>query len=65
MHGLRFRVDAGGVAELKGLHAGDQVISVNGESLEGVTHAVAAHTLRSHPELILTVKVSCDTPCDL
>ncbi len=51
------RVDSGGLAEQKGLKIGDQIVAVNGERLDAVSHAVAVDLMKSQRQLVLTVKV--------
>ncbi len=50
-------MDAGGLAEQKGLKVGDQIVAVNGTSFENITHSNAVDILRSNATLIVTVKV--------
>ena len=52
------RVDAGSLAEGNGLKVGDQIVQLNGASLENVTHANAVEMMRAERQLVLTVLVS-------
>ncbi|CAH1783941.1 unnamed protein product [Owenia fusiformis] len=49
------RIDKGGLAEQKGLKLGDQIIEVNGENFENVTHANAVEFFKSQSHLFMTV----------
>jgi len=46
-------VSSGGAAESEGLKKGDQILSVNGEDLNGYTHEEAAEALRRKSNLLV------------
>ncbi|XP_064601311.1 PDZ domain-containing protein 7-like [Liolophura sinensis] len=50
------RIDKGGLAQQKGVRVGDQILSVNGTSFEGLTHSGAVNFLKTQSQLILTVR---------
>ena len=60
---LSHRVDASGLAEQKGLKVGDQLVEVNGLSFEPISHANAVEYMRSHRQLMVTVRVSALSFC--
>ena len=52
-----YSVDRGGLADRKGVRAGDQIIDVNGVPFDNITHAHAVELLRGKKHLILTLRV--------
>ncbi|XP_013408158.1 whirlin isoform X2 [Lingula anatina] len=50
------KVDPGGLAEEKGIVDGDQIIAVNGQNFECITHSRAVEFLQTQSQLILTIK---------
>ena len=52
-----FRVDHGGQAEAKGLKVGDQVLELNHENFQNISHGNAVDLLRKSSQLIMRIKV--------
>ncbi|KAL8605984.1 hypothetical protein ACOMHN_067167 [Nucella lapillus] len=50
------RVDPGGLAERAGVEVGDQLLQVNKQRLDNVSHASVVQLLRSHQQLVLTLR---------
>ena len=50
-------MDHGGQAEAKGLKVGDQVLEVNRENFQNISHASAVELLRKSSQLIMRIKV--------
>ena len=50
-------MDSGGMADQNGLKVGDQIVEVNKQDFNNITHANAVEFLRSQVQLIMTVRV--------
>ncbi|XP_072044184.1 uncharacterized protein [Amphiura filiformis] len=50
------RVDKGGLAEAKGIRVGDQIVNVNGENFEQITHTQAVEIIKNLRHLIMTIR---------
>ena len=50
------RVDRGGLAEAKGIRVGDQIVNVNGENFEQITHVQAVEIIKNLRHLIMTIR---------
>ncbi|XP_069560763.1 PDZ domain-containing protein 7-like [Brachyistius frenatus] len=50
------KLDPGGLAEQNGIKMGDQILSANGVSFEDISHSSAVEVLKSHTQIMLTIK---------
>ncbi|XP_064631719.1 uncharacterized protein LOC135490004 [Lineus longissimus] len=50
------KIDEGGLAQQKGILMGDQIVDVNGQSFEDISHTDAVDFLKTQKQLMLTVR---------